>query len=102
MSSVYYGSQITDSMICAAGNYNEGTCIVSILGGNKIRNMWFYVVWKGDTGGPLIITGGRNSLLIGVASFISGNGCESTDPSGYTRIYQYADWIHNITGRYGY
>ncbi|KAJ3656439.1 hypothetical protein Zmor_015517 [Zophobas morio] len=80
---LYYGSQITDSMICAAGNYNEGTCI-------------------GDTGGPLIITGGRNSLLIGVASFISGNGCESTDPSGYTRIYQYADWIHNITGRYGY
>ena len=24
-----YGSQITDSMVCASGNYNEGPCLVS-------------------------------------------------------------------------
>lgn len=25
---IYYGSQVTDRMICAIGSYNEGTCIV--------------------------------------------------------------------------
>ncbi|XP_063913522.1 brachyurin-like [Zophobas morio] len=79
---LYYGNQIVDNMVCASGNYNEGTCI-------------------GDNGGPLVITNGKYFSLIGVASFISANGCESTDPSGYTRIRPYADWIHNITGRYG-
>ncbi|RZC32325.1 Trypsin domain containing protein, partial [Asbolus verrucosus] len=67
---IFYGNQITDNMICASGNYNEGTCI-------------------GDTGGGLIITNGKHNLLVGVSSFISGNGCESTDPSGYTRAYPY-------------
>ena len=26
-----YGNQITDGMVCAIGNYNEGTCVVSKL-----------------------------------------------------------------------
>lgn len=26
---IYYGNQISDNMICAIGNLNEGTCIVS-------------------------------------------------------------------------
>lgn len=26
---IYYGNQITDNMICAQGNYNEGTCFVN-------------------------------------------------------------------------
>ena len=28
---ITYGNQITDNMICAAGNYNEGTCVVSLI-----------------------------------------------------------------------
>ena len=39
-----------------------------------------------------------NAQLVGVASFVSGNGCESTDPSGYTRVYPYVGWIKNVTG----
>ncbi|XP_968854.2 brachyurin [Tribolium castaneum] len=74
-----YGNQITDQMVCVEGNYNEGSC-------------------KGDTGSPLVrVISLGNALLIGVASFVSGNGCESTDPSGYTRISPYVDWIANVT-----
>ncbi|CAH1369791.1 hypothetical protein MTP99_011199 [Tenebrio molitor] len=74
-----YGNQITDNMVCVSGNYNEGTCI-------------------GDMGSPLVQHVGRGFYLhVGVASFISGNGCESTDPSGYTRTFSYMDWIKNVT-----
>ena len=27
---IVYGDQITENMVCAAGNYNEGTCFVYI------------------------------------------------------------------------
>ncbi|XP_063913642.1 brachyurin-like [Zophobas morio] len=79
---LYYGSQITDNMVCIVGNYNEGIC-------------------HGDTGGPLITTlRTGTTVLIGVASFMSSNGCESTDPSGFTRTYPYVDWIANVTNIY--
>ncbi|XP_044266148.1 transmembrane protease serine 2-like [Tribolium madens] len=74
-----YGSQITDNMVCVEGNYNEGAC-------------------HGDTGSPLIdIFNIYYTVHVGIASFVSGNGCESTDPSGYTRTYNYVDWIKNVT-----
>jgi secreted trypsin-like serine protease len=76
--SYYFGAQIKDSMLCVDGNYNQGFC------------------W-GDSGGPLVrhvSTGGEEH--VGIASFISQNGCESTDPSGYTRTYFYHDWIQNV------
>jgi hypothetical protein len=42
---------------------------------------------------------GASSLQhVGVSSFFSGNGCETTDPSGYTRTYPYIDWIKSVTG----
>jgi secreted trypsin-like serine protease len=73
---IYYGNQISDNMICVQGNYNEGTCI-------------------GDNGSPLLLP--SSMWVFGVASFISGNGCESTEPSGFTRILPYVSWIDNIT-----
>ncbi|RZC38660.1 serine protease 53, partial [Asbolus verrucosus] len=74
-----YGYQISDDMVCMAGNYNEGICI-------------------GDSGAPLIehIYFPQSVKHAGIASFVSGNGCESTDPSGYTRTYPYLDWIANV------
>jgi hypothetical protein len=51
------------------------------------------VIIKGDTGSALIQDIGKYKIHIGIASFISGNGCESTDPSGYTRTFPYRDWI---------
>ncbi|EFA04555.2 serine protease H117 [Tribolium castaneum] len=75
-----YGNQIKDEMVCAAGNNNEGFCL-------------------GDSGTPLIrIRQGPTATHVGIASFQSKNGCESTDPSGYTRTLEYADWIRNVTG----
>ncbi|KAJ3656360.1 hypothetical protein Zmor_015443 [Zophobas morio] len=73
-----FGQQIKDSMLCVDGNYNQGFCL-------------------GDTGGPLVqhaASGGEEH--VGIASFISQNGCESTDPSGYTRTFFYHDWIENV------
>ncbi|EFA04558.1 brachyurin [Tribolium castaneum] len=72
-----YGNQITDNMVCALGAFNEGTCI-------------------GDIGGPLVQPNGT-FIHIGVASFLSFNGCESIDPSGYERTYNSLEWIKNVT-----
>jgi secreted trypsin-like serine protease len=75
-----YGNQISDHMVCVAGDYNEGTC-------------------SGDSGSPLLDNDpvSRSLRHVGIASFISGNGCENTDPSGYTKTYSFRDWIRNIT-----
>uniref|UniRef100_A0A2A4K0W1 Peptidase S1 domain-containing protein n=1 Tax=Heliothis virescens TaxID=7102 RepID=A0A2A4K0W1_HELVI len=48
----------------------------------------------GDTGGPLIITRNNRQLLIGVASFRSGLGCESNLPNVYARVNSYMDFIN--------
>ncbi|KAJ3656402.1 hypothetical protein Zmor_015482 [Zophobas morio] len=77
---IYYGNQISDNTVCVEGNYNEGTCY-------------------GDTGSPLVVDLGRGYKSVGgVASFVSGNGCESTEPSGYLRTAPYESWIKNVTG----
>ncbi|RZB40525.1 brachyurin, partial [Asbolus verrucosus] len=73
-----YGDQITENMVCADGLYNEGTCI-------------------GDIGGPLIQYQNGEAVHIATASFLSFNGCESIDPSGFTRTFSYLDWIKNVT-----
>jgi secreted trypsin-like serine protease len=74
-----FGSQVTDNVVCVDGNYNEGTC-------------------KGDLGSPLIQYGSRSTTYhVGTSSFISSNGCESTDPSGFTRTSVYKGWIRNVT-----
>ncbi|KAG8224271.1 hypothetical protein J437_LFUL005077 [Ladona fulva] len=70
----YYGDIITISQICALGDNRQSTC-------------------NGDSGGPLAIYDGENSLLVGVISFVSGAGCESGYPSGYTRVTTHLDWI---------
>jgi secreted trypsin-like serine protease len=74
-----FGSQIVDTMVCAGGNFNEGFC-------------------RGDTGTPLVrFSNGPVTTHMGIASFISKNGCDTPEPSGYTRTYPYVDWIRNVT-----
>jgi secreted trypsin-like serine protease len=73
-----FGNQVNDNMVCVDGNYNEGTC-------------------RGDLGSPLVQYGGSVTYHVGISSFISSNGCESTDPSGFTRTAPYVEWINNIT-----
>ncbi|KAJ3656405.1 hypothetical protein Zmor_015485 [Zophobas morio] len=72
-----YGPQITHDMLCVAGNFNEGIC-------------------NGDMGGPLVQTVSGSAVLVGIASFRSQSGCETTDPSGYTRIIPYVEWINSV------
>ncbi|EFA10764.1 serine protease H132 [Tribolium castaneum] len=77
----YFGNQLVDTMICAEGNYNEGICF-------------------GDIGGPLITSADVGIELyvhVAIASFISQNGCESLDPTGYTRVDSFYAWIDNAT-----
>jgi secreted trypsin-like serine protease len=74
-----FGNQVDDNMVCVEGNYNEGTC-------------------RGDLGSPLIQYGISSiTYHVGISSFISSNGCESTDPSGFTRTAPYVEWITNVT-----
>ncbi|XP_068903376.1 brachyurin-like [Tenebrio molitor] len=70
-----YGTQIKDTMVCANGYGSEGIC-------------------RGDSGGPLVQKNSEGKdILVGVASFFSGYGCDTNDPSGFTRTYEYSAWI---------
>lgn len=90
-----YGNQISDNMVCIEGNYNEGICHVSYL---NLSISFNKIYIQGDTGSPLLeVFGLSEAVHVGVASFVSGNGCESTDPSGYTRTQPYVIWIKNTT-----
>lgn len=53
--------------------------------------------FQGDNGGPLVVYANSRNNVMGVASFISGNGCESNDPSGFTRTWPYITWLRNVT-----
>ncbi|EFA04680.1 brachyurin-like [Tribolium castaneum] len=73
-----FANTIFKTMVCVAGNYNEGTC-------------------RGDSGSPLMTTLNHHHWHLGISTFISTNGCETPDPSGYTRTFPYVDWIKNVT-----
>ncbi|KAJ3656383.1 hypothetical protein Zmor_015465 [Zophobas morio] len=76
---ITYGNQLTENMVCFAGNYNEGTCY-------------------GDSGSPITQYISRGYIIIhAISSFFSANGCESPDPSGYTKVFPYNGWINNYT-----
>jgi hypothetical protein len=50
---------------------------------------------KGDVGGALLadVPVGDYKIQVGISSFISQNGCESLDPTGYTRVDGHYSWI---------
>ncbi|XP_050075954.1 brachyurin-like [Anopheles maculipalpis] len=50
-------------------------------------------VCNGDSGGPLTVQDGGNSLEIGIASFVSAQGCASGIPSVWVRVSFYRDFI---------
>jgi secreted trypsin-like serine protease len=47
----------------------------------------------GDIGGSVVTKADTNPLLVGVISFVSDNGCDHGDPSGFVRVANYIDWI---------
>lgn len=52
---------------------------------------------QGDSGSPVIMPVSRGyTVVTAISTFFSGNGCESTDPSGYTQVWPYVDWINSV------
>ena len=47
-----------------------------------------------------MMTGQQSNTYIqlGVASFYSNNGCSKGNPSGFTRLRNYVDWINSTSG----
>lgn len=89
---VTYGTQVADNMVCAVGNQPADSCTVRFFFYYKLVKC----IFQGDNGSPLIFPVAKAYAFIGTASFISGNGCESLDPLGYTRTDPYWKWIVQI------
>ncbi|EDW78108.2 uncharacterized protein Dwil_GK24185 [Drosophila willistoni] len=71
-----YGTQ-PEAILCVATPDGKSTC-------------------SGDSGGPLVLQ--DDAKLVGVTSWVSGNGCQSGDPSGFTRVTSHLEWIRDNTG----
>ncbi|XP_075977061.1 brachyurin-like [Anticarsia gemmatalis] len=72
-----YGNTIQGTHLCTNGAGGVGVC-------------------HGDTGGPLTTTVNSRRILIGISSFVSTRGCQAGQPSGFTRVSSYTNWIHSI------
>lgn len=51
-----------------------------------------------DSGGPMATDDKGVTIQIGIVSFVSSRGCSFGDPSGYTKLSKYLDWIAKATG----
>ncbi|MPV85150.1 S1 family peptidase [Ostreibacterium oceani] len=65
-----------DTLVCAG--YSDGTRKDSC---------------QGDSGGPLNVNRNGQNAQAGIVSFGSAAGCAGGDPSGYTRVSSYIDFI---------
>lgn len=46
----------------------------------------------------MVIEENGKAIQIGIVSFVSSRGCSHGDPSGYTNVVNYLDWIAKHTG----
>ncbi|KAJ0023423.1 hypothetical protein NQD34_003322 [Periophthalmus magnuspinnatus] len=82
----WWGSTVKDTMVCAGGGEKSGC--------------------NGDSGGPLNCMVNNKYVVTGIASFVSGYGCNyEKKPTVFTRVSAYIDWMnsqqylykHNLT-----
>lgn len=71
-----YGPAITESNICAFYSTEPGQSAC-----------------QGDSGGPMTYNSTDGSVLVGVVSFGSTNGCD-TVPVAYARVSSFLEWIN--------
>lgn len=99
----YWGSRITDAMICAGGS-GASSCQVSI--GTPTCSLHCPLAPptltyplsfpQGDSGGPLVCQKGNIWVLIGIVSWGTGN-CNVRTPAMYTRVSKFSSWINQVT-----
>ncbi|XP_072237855.1 elastase-1-like [Leuresthes tenuis] len=76
-SSGWWGSTVKTTMVCAGGGAESGC--------------------NGDSGGPLNCQVNGKYYVHGIASFVSGLGCNSPKkPTVFTRVSAYIDWMNSI------
>uniref|UniRef100_A0A671UH98 pancreatic elastase n=1 Tax=Sparus aurata TaxID=8175 RepID=A0A671UH98_SPAAU len=79
-SSSWWGSTVKDTMVCGGGGAESGC--------------------NGDSGGPLNCFVDGRYYVHGIASFVSGYGCNYPQkPTVFTRVSAYIDWINSVSIR---
>lgn len=73
--SIRFPGVVQDSNICVSGLNGRGAC-------------------SGDSGGPLTVQRGGDSLQVGVVSFGLALGCELAWPSVFARVTFFTSWIN--------
>ncbi|KAG6456929.1 hypothetical protein O3G_MSEX010040 [Manduca sexta] len=69
-----FSLNIHGSHLCTSGDGRKGTC-------------------DGDSGGPLTVIVNNQRVQIGVVSFGPPSGCEFGEPSVYTRLTSFLNWL---------
>ncbi|XP_072307910.1 elastase-1-like [Eucyclogobius newberryi] len=73
----WWGSTVKDTMVCGGGGDKAGC--------------------NGDSGGPLNCLVNGEYVVTGIASFVSGYGCNyPKKPTVFTRVSAYIDWMDSI------
>uniref|UniRef100_A0A2K5J0N7 chymotrypsin n=1 Tax=Colobus angolensis palliatus TaxID=336983 RepID=A0A2K5J0N7_COLAP len=80
----FWGSEITDEMICA-GARGVSSCKVSPL----------LPLPNGDSGRPLVCQKDRAWTLVGIVSWVSGT-CSTSSPGVYTHVTKLIPWVQAI------
>ncbi|KAM3960238.1 brachyurin [Aphomia sociella] len=69
-----FGQHVIASTICTNGAGGVGIC-------------------SGDSGGPLVINRNGQNILVGVSSFVAGNGCQLGFPSAFARVTSFYSFL---------
>ncbi|KAM4587301.1 elastase-1-like [Odontesthes bonariensis] len=77
-SSGWWGSTVKTTMVCGGGGAEAGC--------------------NGDSGGPLNCQVNGKYYVHGIASFVSGMGCNTPKkPTVFTRVSAYIDWMNSVS-----